>query len=309
MWSIVPAAEQSQLRLAVELLGLGGEALRCAPLPPCPFAVEGESGPRFHALLICRRNRPVAALGFHRLSRGRGSVYLPLEFSGEELSPDARRTLARAAAGLLDRYPRCLWQVLPAAEQEPPWRPWLEELGFQVLSTVQYWRCVPPGSCPAVAAAPGGTVEPAGVLAPEELLQLVQRSYRHSRDFPELARYDSPAQALASYYYTGGSGDRYWYVGRTRQGTPAGVALLAEVSAEPQRRWELCYVGVEPRHRGQGWAKALLRYALRQAHRLGVQQVLLGVDCRNEPALRLYRRLGFELFQQRRALCRLPRAE
>ncbi len=305
MWSIQQAAEPGELSVAAELLGLEGVAAPPGRWPPCPFAQASRDGPRFQALLVRQGQRPAGALGFHRLSQGRGIVYLPLQLTPEALPPLARQSLAQQAAAVLEEQPGCLWQVLPGAEQAAGWRAWLFSLGFELLSSVQYWRYPVGTSSRRATGAPPGEVVPAAAFRPEELIQLVHRTYQHSRDFPELAGIDSPAEALASYYRTGTSGDRFWYVACT-EGVPVGLLLLAQLAHQPKKQWELCYLGVEPRFRGRGWGRALLNHGLAEARSHGVQELLLGVDRRNEPALRLYRRLGFELFDQRELFCRLP---
>ncbi len=306
MWSVQQANDPAQLRLAAELLGLANEITAPCPLPPCPYAAREEPTLPFRAVLVYHHREPAHAIGLHLLSRGRGIVYLPPRLAWQALPLRAQQALSRLVAEQLAREPQLLWQVLPSAEQALSWRHWLLELGFEPLSCVQYWRCQAGGGFSGFQAP--GRIAPAATISPGELIALVERTYEQSRDFPELAGIDSPREALASYYHTGTSGNRYWYVGFTAQGVPVGAVLLAEMASSAERCWELCYLGVAPRFRGQGWGEALLRYALQQAGQHRVQKIVLGVDQRNEPAVRLYRRMGFELFDQREVFCRLPRA-
>ena len=57
---------------------------------------------------------------------------------------------------------------------------------------------------------------------------------------------------------------------------------------------ELMTIGVGEAHQRQGIAAALLQRLLDEAARLGARRMLLEVRVDNEPALRLYRRFGFE---------------
>jgi ribosomal-protein-alanine N-acetyltransferase len=56
---------------------------------------------------------------------------------------------------------------------------------------------------------------------------------------------------------------------------------------------EILSVAVESSYRGRGLALNLLRLHLGRLAGLGVKTVFLEVDERNEPAIRLYRRMGF----------------
>lgn len=52
-------------------------------------------------------------------------------------------------------------------------------------------------------------------------------------------------------------------------------------------------VGVTPEHRGRGLGRALMLQSLHGFQRCGVHRVHLEVTASNDPAIRLYRRLGF----------------
>lgn len=52
-------------------------------------------------------------------------------------------------------------------------------------------------------------------------------------------------------------------------------------------------LGVTPAHRGRGIGSALLLMALHGFQQVGLKQAFLEVTADNEPAIRLYRRLGF----------------
>jgi GNAT superfamily N-acetyltransferase len=53
------------------------------------------------------------------------------------------------------------------------------------------------------------------------------------------------------------------------------------------------HLHVAPPYRRQGVATALIRHAEARLRRRGYSRVLLGLDISNEPARRLYRRLGY----------------
>jgi ribosomal protein S18 acetylase RimI-like enzyme len=73
-------------------------------------------------------------------------------------------------------------------------------------------------------------------------------------------------------------------------GEPAGICKLA---IRGDRGW-IAGVGVAVPHRGQGVGEALMRGVLEQARARGLREVWLEVLVQNEPAIRLYEKLGFE---------------
>ena len=70
--------------------------------------------------------------------------------------------------------------------------------------------------------------------------------------------------------------------------------LRNEGQKERHRGWML-QVYVRPEHRGSGMSKALCEHLIEHA-REKVIQIHLGVWAENEPAIRLYQKLGFETY-------------
>ena len=73
-------------------------------------------------------------------------------------------------------------------------------------------------------------------------------------------------------------------------GEPAGIAKLA---IRGDRGW-IAGIGVAVPWRGQGVGEALMRGVLDEARARGLREVWLEVLVQNEPAIRLYEKLGFE---------------
>ena len=73
-------------------------------------------------------------------------------------------------------------------------------------------------------------------------------------------------------------------------GEPAGIAKLA---IRGERGW-IGGIGVALPHRGTGVGEALMREVIEQARSRGLTELWLEVLVRNEPAIRLYEKLGFE---------------
>ena len=83
---------------------------------------------------------------------------------------------------------------------------------------------------------------------------------------------------------------------------PVGVMLLNEV---PQRTsLELVYLGLAPAWRGKGLARILVNHALSLCAENRANQLILAVDETNDPALKLYRKLGFVQTTRKLALIR-----
>ncbi|MEM7009259.1 MAG: GNAT family N-acetyltransferase [Thermodesulfobacteriota bacterium] len=54
---------------------------------------------------------------------------------------------------------------------------------------------------------------------------------------------------------------------------------------------------VDKQHRNQGYGSSLLRFAIENAKNIGCKRVVLDVDQENNPALSLYNRFGFKIYE------------
>ncbi len=72
-------------------------------------------------------------------------------------------------------------------------------------------------------------------------------------------------------------------------------AFLGNEGAKDRHRGWMIQVYVRPEHRGTGMARALVEHLLDYA-KGRVVQIHLGVWSENEPAIRLYKKLGFEVY-------------
>lgn len=79
------------------------------------------------------------------------------------------------------------------------------------------------------------------------------------------------------------------------EGEVRGFFILRRVEAEAQ----LVDIAVRPQDRGRGFGRALLDGAVLAARSWGSSQMTLEVSAANEPALRLYRRAGFQIVGRR----------
>jgi GNAT superfamily N-acetyltransferase len=133
-------------------------------------------------------------------------------------------------------------------------------------------------------------------------------SYEQTLDCPGLLSLRAIDDVIAGHMATGYFDPRLWYAvyeahpaeaaaaatgepWRSGLGEPVGVMLLSEL---PQGgAFELVYLGLSVKYRGRGLGKRLLRHGMAAAAARGGTSMLLAVDERNDPAVRLYRGLGF----------------
>lgn len=138
------------------------------------------------------------------------------------------------------------------------------------------------------------------------LLRVLEATYVETLDCPELCGMRETSDILASHYATGVFDPALWFVvfitDSAGNESPAGCMLLSRVP--DQRALELVYVGLAKSARGRGIGARLLELAIAKGSEPRIDAVTCAVDCRNEPALRMYERFGFVGLGRRRAFVR-----
>ncbi len=137
----------------------------------------------------------------------------------------------------------------------------------------------------------------------EAFLQTLERTLSQSLDFPELNGIRSSEEALQGYAAVGRHEPGLWWLASVAK-EPAGILLQSEI--DECGTIELVYCGVTQPFRRTGVADALVRRAVHQTGQIGARTMALGVDERNAPAHRLYRRWGFVPFAIRAAWIATP---
>jgi ribosomal protein S18 acetylase RimI-like enzyme len=126
--------------------------------------------------------------------------------------------------------------------------------------------------------------------------QTLLRTYEQTLDCPELNGVRSIEEIMEGHRAQGIYRPDAWLMA-VLAGQPAGILILNEMTEGTG--WEIAYLGVIPEARRQGIGLALAGEALRIAGCANALQLTLSVDERNQPAWKLYRRLGFEPYDQR----------
>lgn len=137
-----------------------------------------------------------------------------------------------------------------------------------------------------------------------DFARLVERTYESTCDCPELNGTRDGWQSLESHRQAGAYDPECWRLFR-HNGRPAGVLLLTGHPPEPV--WEVVYFGVAPEFRGNGFGRRILEAGIELARHKGIQEIVLAVDVRNAPAIRLYEQLKFQQFDRRIVHARLRR--
>jgi mycothiol synthase len=139
----------------------------------------------------------------------------------------------------------------------------------------------------------------------QRFANLLERTWQGTLDCPELNGCRSGVEALDGHRIAGEFSAERWLLFSIGH-ADVGVLLLTDHPDEEV--WEVVYFGVASEARGQGLGRVILLEGLRRARRAGALEVVLAVDVRNIPALKLYQELGFRPFDRRvvHALLRKP---
>ena len=123
-----------------------------------------------------------------------------------------------------------------------------------------------------------------------ELATLLLRTYEGTLDLPELNGTRTASDIISAYETDWNDETPLWFLA-THARVTVGVLCL---SMQPDDTVELTYLGLIPKARGRGYGEEILRFALDRATTENATDIHLSIDARNTPALRLYRKHGFD---------------
>jgi ribosomal protein S18 acetylase RimI-like enzyme len=295
MWCTLDAAPRRVRQVSLAVIGSGRTAMLFV------------SGPE-------RRSRGVAGLGFGSKAR----THAPGYGHAERVALIRHACVQAAVPGPVTGMGVRLAQALLEAKETDAARAY-RDAGFTQLGDLAYMRrpLRRGAALPEVGPWPEGLrvesirdLAKAGVPSAEidaRLLAALEGSYVQTRDCPELCGLRDASDVLESHRNVGVYDPALWWIVSDAEG-PQGCMLLT-VCPE-QDSVELVYVGLSPKVRGKGLGHNLMALGLKAIHEqvltagrpagpphiAGGGGLTCAVDTRNEPAMRLYRRLGFERF-------------
>ena len=248
----------------------------------------------FSGLLIATRNDAIVAATWVQFTPGRAAMIWPPAWSGP-----AAKELLSAAAALLDEHGIALAQVL-FTTTEPVREDVLAGGGFYRLADLAYLTLeranfpdLPPSAL---------KFESRADEHPARLASIIQRTYEATLDCPELNDLREPSDVVAGYKVQGRFNNDHWYIA-SADGTDVGCLILAE--HPPGESWELVYMGIVPEARSHGYGEQIVRFGIEQVRQSRAERLVLAVDERNQPALNMYHRAGFVLWDRRVVYARL----
>ncbi|MBL9148934.1 MAG: GNAT family N-acetyltransferase [Phycisphaerae bacterium] len=166
--------------------------------------------------------------------------------------------------------------------------------------------------------APSGPLrrdDPACAAERRALIEALERTYVDTLDCPALAGLRRGEDVLGGHIHSGRFEPELWTILRFAQGPLAGqIAGMCLVNGSALPRGgagasvELVYLGLVPEARGRGLGALLLDRALRLVRGRSERSMVLAVDERNAPAMRLYERAGFRPSLRRVAFIQSVRA-
>lgn len=217
------------------------------------------------------------------------------QFSGrllEEIVEWARRKGLRIALMLLD------------PSDANALEPILAPLGFRRIAPIDFLAINLPAPAPGLDLAEDSSHESPFFWTNREQLgwdrfaAVWLECLRESRDLPELWDWLSLEDCSRSYPRHVSRGFSGWRAGTlSGQEQPCSVVILSP--GGELDHWTISFLGLIPSARGEGLGRVVLRDALDWTSKQGGRRVELSVDRRNERALRLYTKCGFERVNER----------
>ncbi|MDR2439520.1 MAG: GNAT family N-acetyltransferase [Planctomycetaceae bacterium] len=139
----------------------------------------------------------------------------------------------------------------------------------------------------------------------DSMAELVQETYRNTRDFPQLMQIAPVKQVLHIYQ----SGQIFlpelWFFVR-KEDQNIGVLLMTD---QPEEQIELTYMGLIEEARGLGYSKEIVRYAKRIAGLRKRSFLLTSVDEQNTNALKAYLSQGFRVWDRKNVYAKFLKSE
>ncbi len=246
------------------------------------------------------RGRSPRAAAMVVTSPGRTGMLLHSPADGPRVDrPSLREVVAQVSVEALGAGLSLIQSLLDEGRDAD--RSVLAEAGYRHLANLAYLRLGLHAASPrAKAGAEDLSMVSYGGFAPEQLAEVISRTYVDSMDCPGLSGLRRVEDVIAGHQASGTFTPETWWLAY-RDDEPAGCILINRTSGLSA---EVVYLGVVPEHRRSGVGRAMVRMASSRLGNKGLMQLTLAVDTRNAPARRLYAGLGFEETSRRVAYIR-----
>lgn len=134
-----------------------------------------------------------------------------------------------------------------------------------------------------------------------KMVALVEETYRQTRDFPRLNGICPTESILNSYREDHPFIPELWFFIEF-QDRPVGTLILTEL--EKSKLFELTYMGIIPEARGKGLAHEIVAFVKFMAGTHGAERLLVSVDIQNDPAIKVYSRHDFQVYDRKEIYAR-----
>lgn len=143
-------------------------------------------------------------------------------------------------------------------------------------------------------------------VPPELFAATLNRTYEGTLDCPEMNDERTIDDVVAGHKAQGAFHPDMWWLAY-HGADPIGVIMLSQMPNGWM--WELAYLGITAEWRGRGFGRSMAVHAMQTLRERGAFRLVLAVDERNTPALRLYESLGFVETESNLALLYFLRRE
>lgn len=282
--------------------------------------LAGPAGRLPQGLYAATRGGRLVAAVYWQLQPGRaGAIWPPGLQPGSHV---AAIQIVRAACESLARHGVQIVQCLVRRNSQSAGET-LEAAGFDHLAELYYMVSLPadfPQSLPSTPL----VFEPYTPEAYARLAAILAATYEGTEDCPRLNGVRAIDDILAGYQASGDFDPARWLLVRSaapasdqrgvtlasRQCPSGGIQLrdigcLILADYPDQGNYELAYMGLLPDARGNRWGAAIAQYAQWRARSAGRERLVLAVDASNQPALAMYSRVGFRVWDRRSVWVRI----
>jgi ribosomal protein S18 acetylase RimI-like enzyme len=260
---------------------------------------SGGNASAFDALFVARRGGELCGAVWGQHQAGRTAVLWVPQMTAAA-NGEVAEQLTQAVVRALDADNVEMTQTL-LLSRTATIAPVLESAGFFYLAELLYLVGVP-----ASTTAGAQQAEALEFIAYDDsqrsrLTAVIEQTYLDSHDCAVMNGKRQMDDVLDGYRATGVYRPENWLIVRGG-GRDIGVLLLAEDPAAGH--CELVYMGVVPEARGQGHGERIAKHALSLAKLRGAERVVLAVDAGNGPAVAIYGRAGFTVWDRRTVFVR-----